>query len=152
MKTVFLTLSLLLIPMFAAAQDDIMTRWKADPTQVFDAAEVDLDALQWVARPIVVFAQTPEDPAFQRQMELLAQNADDLAERDVIIIADTDPAGRSDVRLQLRPRAFMFVLIGKDGQIKQRKPRPWNVREISRTIDKMPMRQQEIEERRSARQ
>jgi hypothetical protein len=46
----------------------------------------------------------------------------------------------------------MFVLIGKDGQIKQRKPRPWNVREISRTIDKMPMRQQEIEERRSARQ
>lgn len=131
-----------------AAADDILTRWEADRNQVFDAAEVDLAALQWVARPIVVFAQTPEDPAFQRQLELLAANQEELAERDVIIIVDTAPETRSQARMQLRPRAFMLVLIGKDGQIKQRKPRPWNVRELSRTIDKMPMRQQEIEDRR----
>ncbi|NCX58295.1 MAG: DUF4174 domain-containing protein, partial [Rhodobacteraceae bacterium] len=39
---------------------------------------------------------------------------------------------------------FAFVLIGKDGQVKLRKPSPWNIREIARVIDKMPIRQQEI--------
>ena len=147
MKTVILALSLLAMPIVAAA-DDVLTRWDADRTQFFNAAEVDLADLKWAVRPIVVFAQTPEDPAFKRQLELLAANQDELAERDVMIIVDTDPDARSQARLQLRPRAFMLVLIGKDGQIKQRKPRPWNVRELSRTIDKMPMRQQEIEDRR----
>ena len=36
------------------------------------------------------------------------------------------------------------ILIGKDGQVKLRKPSPWNIREIARVIDKMPIRQQEI--------
>jgi len=38
-------------------------------------------------------------------------------------------------------------LIGKDGKVKLRKPRPWTVRELSRVIDKMPMRQQELKQR-----
>jgi hypothetical protein len=38
----------------------------------------------------------------------------------------------------------MMVLVGKDGQIKLRKPLPWDVREISRVIDKTPLRQQEL--------
>jgi hypothetical protein len=41
----------------------------------------------------------------------------------------------------------MLTLIGKDGEVKLRKPFPWDVREISRSIDKMPMRQREIRER-----
>jgi len=52
------------------------------------------------------------------------------------------------VRRELRPRGFMLALVGKDGQIKLRKPAPWDVRELSRSIDKMPMRQQEIRDRR----
>jgi hypothetical protein len=67
--------------------------------------------------------------------------------RDVVIITDTDPAARSAVRTQLRPRGFMLAVIDKDGQVKQRKPLPWSVREISRAIDKMPTRQQEIQDR-----
>ena len=42
----------------------------------------------------------------------------------------------------------MLVIIGKDGSVKQRKPLPWNVRELSRSIDKMPLRQQEMRDRR----
>jgi hypothetical protein len=38
----------------------------------------------------------------------------------------------------------------KDGTIYLRKPSPWDVREIGRTIDKLPMRQDEIRERRTA--
>jgi len=48
------------------------------------------------------------------------------------------------LRTKLRPRGFMLVLIGKDGGVKLRKPLPWDVRELSRTIDTMPMRQREM--------
>ena len=68
-----------------------------------------------------------------------------MALRDVIIITDTDPAERNRIcARKLRPRGFMLVLIGKDGGVKLRKPFPWDVRELSRQIDKMPIRQQEI--------
>jgi hypothetical protein len=40
----------------------------------------------------------------------------------------------------------MLTLIGKDGGVKLRKPFPWDVREITRSVDKMPMRQREIRE------
>lgn len=117
------------------------------PDLPFQGSDVALDDFIWVARPIVVFANTPADPAFQRQMQLLRERPEALAERDVVVIVDTDPAARSAVRLALRPRGFMLVIIGKDGQVELRKPAPWDVREISRTIDKMPLRQQEIRDR-----
>ena len=113
------------------------------------AAEPDLtlDEFLWTARPVVVFADSPADPAFRLQMELLLERPEALVERDVVVIVDTDPAGRSALRLKLRPRGFMLVIIGKDGEVELRKPAPWDVREISRTIDKMPLRQQEIRDR-----
>ncbi len=42
----------------------------------------------------------------------------------------------------------MLVLVGKDGSVYLRKPFPWDVRELSRSIDKMPLRQQEMRDRR----
>jgi protein-L-isoaspartate O-methyltransferase len=77
-------------------------------------------------------------------MSLLRADLSELAEQDAIILTDTNPSLKSALREQLRPRGFMLVLIGKDGGVKLRKPFPWNVREISRVIDKMPMRRQEI--------
>ncbi|HHC29877.1 MAG TPA: DUF4174 domain-containing protein, partial [Rhodobacterales bacterium] len=56
----------------------------------------------------------------------------------------TDPAAKSPIRQELRPRGFALVLIGKDGFKYLRKPLPWDVREITRSIDKMPLRQDEI--------
>jgi hypothetical protein len=108
-----------------------------------DGAEIELADFLWVARPVVVFADTPADPRFIEQMELLAARPEELAARDVVIITDTDPSARSELRRELRPRGFMLVVIGKDGN-KLRKPSPWDVREITRSIDKMPLRQEEI--------
>lgn len=138
---------------FATAQEvsepTIADAWEVDRTLVFDATSIDIDELVWLARPVVVFADSPNDPRFQQQMDLLAARPDDLAERDVIVLVDTDPAAQSALRTRLRPRGFMLVLIGKDGQIELRKPAPWDVREITRSIDKMPLREQEIEDRRA---
>ena len=132
----------------AAPADDPVSAWNADRTLPVDAGGLDLGAFQWIARPVVVFADSPNDPQFIQQMELLADRAEDLALRDVVVVVDTDPAAASATRLNLRPRGFMLALVGKDGQIKARKPRPWDVRELSRSIDKMPLRQQEMQDRR----
>ena len=128
----------------SATEGTVLERWEADRTQVFDAAEVDLEALRGVARPVIVFANTEANPAFQEQLELLSERTEELAERDVILITDTSPEGRSALRTKLRPRGFQLTLIGKDGGVKLRKPFPWDVRELTRQIDKMPLRQQEI--------
>ena len=118
--------------------------WQATPETVFEARDVDIDAFKWQARPVVIFADSPENPAFQSQMQLLEARRDELQKRDVVVIVDTDPGERSALRKKLRPRGFMLTLIGKDGGVKLRKPFPWNVRELTRQIDKMPIRQQEI--------
>ena len=124
----------LILPMSMSAQD-------TDP----------LAEYAWIKRPLVIFADTPSDPRFQRQMKLLEDDPKSLEERDVVILTDTDPAARSALRLKLRPRGFMLVLIAKDGKIAFRKPLPRTVREISRAIDKMPMRLDEMKEKRGIR-
>ena len=122
--------------------------WQANPATQFDAGEVALEDFKWIARPVVIFADTPADPRFRQQIELLAARPEALAERDIVVITDTDPSARSDIRRKLRPRGFMLAIVGKDGGVKLRKPLPWDVREISRSIDKMPLRKQEIRDRR----
>lgn len=107
-----------------------------------------LDQFKWRARPVVVFADSPFDPAFIEQMDLLEARAEALVERDVVVIYDTDPAARSAIRTALRPRGFGLVLIDKQGRVNLRKPFPWDVREISASIDKWPMRQQELRDQR----
>ena len=112
------------------------------------AAEVVLSDFLWLKRPIVVFADSANDPAFQTQLRNLAEDPGELIKRDVVILTDTDPANPSDARQRLRPRGFSMVLLDKDGAVKQRKPLPWSVREIVHAIDKFPLRQQEIRDRR----
>lgn len=158
-------LGLMLLPIGAVAQDtatpdttpdttlvapNAVAIWAEDRTRFFTADEVDLDTLIWEVRPLVVFADSPNDPQFRHQVELLAAGIEDLALRDVMVIIDTDPATPSDIRQKLRPRGFMLALIDKDGRVTFRKPLPWDVREISRSIDKSPLREQEVIDRRTS--
>lgn len=112
--------------------------------RILSATEADPADFLWNARPVVVFADTPNDPAFREQMRVLEGRNEALIERDVVVIADSDPRVNSVWRQQLHPRGFSLVIIDKDGQVKQRRPLPWDVREISRAIDKLPLRRQEI--------
>ncbi|ARO15174.1 hypothetical protein BVG79_01832 [Ketogulonicigenium robustum] len=118
--------------------------WEEDRTIVIDAEGLDMAELAYVARLLVVFADSAAQPQFQRQLELLAEDPESLAIRDVMVIADTRPADGSAIRRQLRPRGFSLVLVEKDGRVELRKADPWNLREIARQIDKMPLRIQEI--------
>jgi len=125
----------------------VVERWRADPTTFFDGAEIDLAELEFIARPLIVFADSPNQPAFIEQVRLIEADIQAMVIRDVILILDTDTTDRSDLRIQLRPRGFSLVLVDKMGRVNMRKAEPWDMREVSRQIDKLPLRIQEIRER-----
>ena len=132
----------------AVAQENTEPSGQAPAEIIIPGETADLNEFLWIKRPLVVFADSPADPRYTLQMEYLTERLEYLDQLDVVILTDTDPSADSALRKKLRPRGFMLVLMGKDGTIYLRKPLPWDVREISRVIDKMPMRQQEIRDRR----
>lgn len=140
------------LPFAALAQDAAATQEPApaSPIGPIPADGVMLADFLWLKRPLVIFADTPADPAFHRQMQMLAERPDMLEERDVIIITDTDPANPSDMRIRLRPRGFVMVLVDKNGKVILSRPTPRSVREISAAIDKTPLRREELLELRPA--
>lgn len=140
MKPLYILVLLAFLPLSAAAQE-------TPAAPVFEplvASEVSTADLMWIKRPIVVFADSANDPAFVTQMRMLAQDPVALETRDVVVIIDTDPEAKSEWRLKLRPRGFSLVLLDKDLEPELRKPLPWDVREITRAIDKFPLRRQEV--------
>ncbi len=113
-------------------------------TAVMAAADApDLDDLRWVARPLVVFADTPEDPKFIQQMAFFEVDPKTLEDRLVVVLTDTDPKANGPLRQRLRPRGFGLVLIDTDGHVAHRRPLPVTVRELSNMIDRMPSRREE---------
>ncbi len=118
--------------------------------EILAADGVDVDQFLWTRRVLVVFADTPADPRYIQQMQLLNERPRDLTERDVVVLTDTAPTPPSEIRTRLRPRGFALVMIDKDGEVKLRKPSPWSTREIGRSIDKTPLRRQEIRDRSTA--
>ena len=109
------------------------------------AQEADpLEEYLWTARPLVIFAPSGSDPRLAQQLEYIEARKDELEARDVVVLIDSDPRARSELRRKLRPFDFQLVLLGKDGKVVLRKPRPWDVRELMRAIDKIPLRKQEI--------
>lgn len=118
--------------------------------QVLDAAGIDPEDFLWERRIVAVLADSPNDPAFARQMRDILERPGELFDRDVVVLFDSDRNSGSPLRRMLRPRGFMLAIIEKDGEIKQRRPAPRDVREISAAIDHFPLRRQEILERRPA--
>ena len=136
MKQFFASAALIFIPLVGFTEDN--------PLFIEVTKYTELSLYQWTHRPVVVFANSTADVNYQRQIKMLEQDIESLMDRDVIILTDTTPSPETPLRDALRPRGFALLLIGKDGQVKLRKPFPWSVRELSRAIDKMPMRRQEL--------
>ena len=136
MKQFFAVAAFIFIPILSLAENNVIF--------VEVTKDIDLSSYRWTHRPIVVFANSPEDVNYISQITILESELNQLLVRDVVVLTDTNPSEVSPLRELLRPRGFALLLIGKDGQVKLRKPFPWSVRELSRAIDKMPMRRQEL--------
>ncbi len=141
MKRLF---ALVIAGFFAASMAVLAEDAPAPEPLVRPAGEASLSQFVWKNRLVVVFADSEGDPRFVEQMALIEADPAPLTERDVVVLTDSDPAAESELRQKFRPRGFMLVLLGKDGNMYLRKPVPWDVREISRSIDKMPIRREEL--------
>lgn len=126
------------------APEDPVAAWEADRTAILPAEGIDLEAFEYVARPLVIFADSPRQPQVAEQLRLLEPEMEALALRDVVVILDVDPGARTELRRELRPRGFGLVLVDKDGRVTLRRPAPLSVREISGAIDRTPLRQEEV--------
>ncbi len=156
MKPLYALVLSAFLPFAATAQEAVAATPLAEVTVIpapfgpVDAGEISLADQLYLRRPVVVFADSPNDPSYLRQMELLLRDLASLALRDVVLVIDTDPAAKTEWRQKLRPRGFSLVLMDKDLSAVIRKPLPWEVREITRSIDKFPLRKQEMLERNPA--
>jgi hypothetical protein len=102
----------------------------------------------WTSRPIIVFATSERDPRFIRQMAEIEKAREQLEERDVVVITDTEPGpsrfDTTELRKKFRPHDFNLILVGKDGEVKKRSPRVVSGAQLVRQIDRLPLRQQEM--------
>ena len=104
----------------------------------------------WQRRLLLIGAPTAAQADFQRQKTLLTADAKGLAERDMevleVLYDQLSPADRQCWAQQLgQPLAgFRVVLIGKDGGVKRTETQPLALASLFGTVDKMPMRRQEM--------
>jgi hypothetical protein len=109
-----------------------------------------LRASRWHHRVLLIGAPTADQAELKRQKTLLATDAAGLAERDVqvmeVLYDQLSPADRQCWTQQLgQPLAgFRVVLIGKDGGAKRTETQPLAPASLFGTVDKMPMRRQEM--------
>jgi hypothetical protein len=111
-----------------------------------------LGTLRGKNRVLVLYAPTAEHPEYVKQLRMLADAKDGLADRDLVQITRTDEkmdAGTRDYlrrELNVPAGAFNVLLIGKDGGVKYRGTKATDPEQLFQTIDAMPMRQSEMRE------
>lgn len=105
-----------------------------------------LERYRWQARPVLIFAPSPEDPSYRAATAQLAALRDGLAERDIVVLVDTDPDAGGALRDRLGAEGFEMLLVGKDGGVKMRAGEVIAPETLFTTIDRMPMRQREMQE------
>ena len=99
-------------------------------------SNTDIKDLIWEKRPVLVFSNSHLDPNLKQQIEMFGSDPNALSSRDVRVFVDDKSEPNSKLRKRFRPKGFLIILIGKDGQIKLRKNSPWSARELTRIIDK----------------
>ncbi len=127
---------------------------------------VTLKSMRDTCRPLLIFAPSDADQRVQTQLAIVAANADELHERQVIAVPlplagagkplvpalnsrdlgtmSAAEAGVARKRFHVAPADFTVVLLGRDGGEKLRSRVPISYVTLRDTIDAMPMRQQEM--------
>ena len=123
--------------------------------------EFKLSDYQWQHRIVLIFAPSERIPGYQQQVQLWQADRAGVNERDLKLVEVLGTGeGRVDgqsissasvTRLRqefgVPVEEFAVILVGKDGTEKQRSQTPINLGTLFRTIDAMPMRQQEMRAR-----
>ncbi len=108
------------------------------------AASTGLQGYRGKARPLVVVAQSTDQPEFRQQMAEIEAHKAGLAERDMVVLTSVAADDPLRATLGLRSGAFQVVLVGKDGHIAERWSSPVTMTAVFARIDRMPMRRDEM--------
>lgn len=114
-----------------------------------------MEEFRWKYRPLLVFAPSPEDARYRAQVEMLQGHGAELEDREMVLlhVFERDDNGEEAhalrTRYGVRTGAFLIVLVGKDGETKFKASEPVGPAEVFGLIDAMPMRQQEMRNRRT---
>lgn len=101
-------------------------------------------------RILLISAPSAEQTDFNAQKALLAGHAQELADRDFLILEilyDQVSAADRQTLMQhigLKLPTFCVALVGKDGGVKEKSTRPLQPAALFATVDKMPMRREEM--------
>ena len=112
-----------------------------------------IKAQHWQKRVLLLVAPRPENAQFRQQRELLATVPDGLRDRDFLVLEacyqQLPPADQRFLtqKLGLTADQFAVVLIGKDGGVKRLETNPLPPASLFETVDRMPMRREEMRER-----
>ena len=127
------------------------------------ASGIDLSDYRWKYRPLFIFAPSASDATFLALDKQLVQQVSEVEERDMILfrIFENSPSWVSEKpllpsdaealrhRFTIETGRFTVVLVGKDGGVKLVTNRDADLQSIFNLIDSMPMRQQEMRDKRS---
>jgi len=123
--------------------------------------EFKLSDYQWQHRILLVFSPSSDSSEYRQQMQTWQADQAGVDDRDLKLVeilgtGESQVDGRSlssasaeRLRQQfgITPEEFAVILVGKDGTEKQRSQTPVDLELLFRTIDAMPMRQQEMRSR-----
>ncbi len=130
----------------------------AASTSAQPETDFNLRDYRWQHRMMLIFAPSDQSLPYQNQMQQWTGVTEAMRERNLKLVEifttgqsriEHQPISReSGDRLRkqfsIDPNQFAIVLVGKDGSEKQRETTPTNPAVFFRTIDAMPMRQQEM--------
>lgn len=117
--------------------------------------EQTLREYRWKKRVLLLAAPTAEQTDFKTQRALLNADKAGMAVRDFVVLeVFYNQLSAADQRFLLKktgavPPQFTAVLIGKDGGVKQQSRRPITPAALFGTVDKMPMRREEMRKKQS---
>ncbi|MBD2056054.1 DUF4174 domain-containing protein [Oculatella sp. FACHB-28] len=130
----------------------------AAPSDHSQSVEFNLSEYQWQHRILLVFAPSTSSSDYQQQMQAWQVDGAGIDERDLKLVQVLE-TGESQVdgqsissasaerlrrQFEITPEEFAVILVGKDSTEKQRSQTPIDLAVLFRTIDAMPMRQQEM--------
>ncbi len=124
-----------------------------------EKGKIDFRDYYWKNRLLLLFAYSPDAPAYQTVIEELNSQSDQIVDRDMVVIeifetglvrVDARPLPAEDAdklrqRFEVAEGTLTAILIGKDGGLKHKQSGSIDLAEIFALIDTMPMRQREMQ-------
>ncbi len=126
-----------------------------------DILAMDLSQFQWKHRLLFLFAPDASHPYFVLMQNEIAEQTDAVKERDLLIFEileqgasrlDSAPLDRQSAvsirdQFAISPQAYSAILVGKDGGVKLKRDKYVSLASVFGLIDSMPMRQNEMRQR-----